>query len=205
MNKRPNRIKINSSELENIKNLYYTLKKSYSEIGQIYNCSSATICHFFRDNNLTARTPLEANKNIWTKERRDKKSEYMKGKQTALNKRWKMSYKVVKDKLAGKNHPNWQGGKTSLILKLRNSYEYNIWRNSVYNRDNYTCKHCGDNSGGNLNAHHIIPFSDIIKEFKITTFEEGLSCKLLWEVNNGLTLCEDCHKKTDSYLTKKNK
>lgn len=62
----------------------------------------------------------------------------------------------------------------------RKSKEYKDWRKQVFDRDLYTCKKCGQ-IGGNLNAHHI-------KEF-------AKYPKLRYEVNNGITLCESCHKK----------
>lgn len=58
--------------------------------------------------------------------------------------------------------------------------EYTEWRNKVYERDSYTCVKCGDNKGGNLNAHHIESW-----------FE---SPEKRFELDNGVTLCEDCHK-----------
>ena len=63
---------------------------------------------------------------------------------------------------------------------LRNSKEYSDWRNAVFNRDDYTCQLCGQH-GGKLNAHHI-------KQFK--KFPE-----LRLDLDNGITLCERCHKK----------
>lgn len=59
----------------------------------------------------------------------------------------------------------------------RNMPEYIEWRRSVYQRDNYTCQKCGNKS--DLNAHHIKPWSGYPE--------------LRFDVNNGLTLCKDCH------------
>jgi len=87
--------------------------------------------------------------------------------------------------LTGENHWNWQGGKTSEQEKTRKSIEYKLWRQAVYERDNYTCQECGSR-GGKLNADHIKTFSDYPE--------------LRLDVNNGRTLCVDCHKKTDTYL-----
>ena len=57
---------------------------------------------------------------------------------------------------------------------------YEKWHNSVYERNGYTCQKCGDDKGGNLNAHHIESYNS--------------SPELRTEVSNGITLCEDCHK-----------
>lgn len=68
----------------------------------------------------------------------------------------------------------------SCVYRKRNSPEYNEWRNSVFQRDNYTCKMCGT-KGGKLNAHHIELWSK--------------NDDLRFSVDNGITLCVDCHKK----------
>ena len=68
--------------------------------------------------------------------------------------------------------------------KLRSTKEYREWRKAVFERDNYTCQECG--SIEHLEAHHI-------KE--VSKFPE-----LVYEINNGLTLCHECHTKTESYF-----
>ena len=90
-----------------------------------------------------------------------------------------------KGKQTGKEHPNWQGGITPFRKKIMNSEEYKLWRTAVFERDNYTCIWCGDNRGNNLNADHIKPFA--------------LFPELRFAIDNGRTLCEDCHKKTNTY------
>jgi 5-methylcytosine-specific restriction endonuclease McrA len=60
----------------------------------------------------------------------------------------------------------------------RDSIAYRNWRDSVYKRDSYTCQHCRK-VGGELNAHHIKSYKDFPK--------------LRLDVDNGLTLCRECH------------
>ena len=86
-------------------------------------------------------------------------------------------------KIKGNKHPNWQGGKTQLNFKIRNSLQYKSWRKSIFERDNYTCQTCKAKSG-KLEAHHKIKFSDIY----LTNPE------LLWDIGNGITLCKQCHR-----------
>lgn len=84
----------------------------------------------------------------------------------------------------GEKSHHWKGGKTSKAMRIRNSREYATWRTAVYERDDYTCKQCGQ-KGGRLTAHHIKPFS---------THPE-----LAMDLANGQTLCLPCHRKTDTW------
>src|SRR3990167_6996863 len=89
--------------------------------------------------------------------------------------------------LLGENHWNWRGGVTSENKIIRGSARYRDWRKSVFERDGYTCVQCRQR-GGCLQADHIQPFS--------------LYPELRFEITNGRTLCLECHKKTDSYMTR---
>lgn len=62
----------------------------------------------------------------------------------------------------------------------RRSSEYAEWRKSVFERDGYKCQMCGK-KGGILNAHHIKKYSDYPS--------------LRYDINNGKTLCKECHRK----------
>jgi len=85
--------------------------------------------------------------------------------------------------LAEKN-PNWQGGKTAIHERIRKTLAYEEWRKAVFERDNYTCQHC-NRVGGYLHADHIKPFA-YFPELRLA-------------INNGRTLCIECHRKTDTY------
>lgn len=98
-------------------------------------------------------------------------------------------------KFIGEENNNWKGGITPLVFKIRTSFEYRQWRSDCFTRDNFTCQECGDNKGGNLEAHHIDFLSNIIHRNNIKDFNEARNCSEIWNINNGITLCIDCHKK----------
>lgn len=82
---------------------------------------------------------------------------------------------------SGKNSPNWNHGLTKEErIRARKYEEYYNWRVSIFSRDDYSCKKCGDCKGGNLVAHHILNYSE----------HEHLRT----DITNGITLCNECHK-----------
>jgi len=94
----------------------------------------------------------------------------------------------------GEDSPNWKGGITPLNEAIRTLVIYENWRRQIFERDNFICQKCSDKKGGNFQAHHIKSVSNIIKENNITILREALMCNELWDLNNGITYCEDCHK-----------
>jgi hypothetical protein len=99
----------------------------------------------------------------------------------------------------GANAGNWKGGKTTLIRSIRASLKYSKWAALCRTRDFWTCRECNEHSK-DLNVHHKYSFLDIIKNNNILTLDEAMNCSLLWDLNNGVTLCCDCHRKIHSYL-----
>ena len=85
----------------------------------------------------------------------------------------------------GSNNPNWKGGITPENKRDRWSVEAKNFRNEIFKRDEYTCKHCsrvrkpGDRVV--LNVHHKKSFAD--------------NEELRFVKSNVITLCQECHNK----------
>lgn len=84
----------------------------------------------------------------------------------------------------GSRGPRWKGGLTPIFKIIRHSFEYKEWRKNIFERDDYVCQKC-NKRGSELHAHHIKCFADY----------PGLR----FDLNNGETLCVECHKKTPNY------
>lgn len=99
------------------------------------------------------------------------------------------------DNRTGSKNINWRGGIWPENARARNTNEYKAWRKAVLERDDYTCQKCGRNRYEEpmliLHAGHIKSFSE--------------HSDLRLDINNGQTLCFDCHKDTDDYAGKANK
>ncbi|MBA7575883.1 hypothetical protein ES708_17719 [subsurface metagenome] len=87
-------------------------------------------------------------------------------------------HKYLSENYQGANAFSWKGGTPH---EKRVYKEYILWRMSVFERDAFKCQICGDDKGHNLNAHHIKSF---------TQYPE-----LRTLIENGITLCIDCHRK----------
>ncbi len=87
-------------------------------------------------------------------------------------------------KQSGKYHYNWKGGVTPENERIRMSMEAKEWKRKVLIRDDYTCQECKQR-GVRLHIDHIKPFA---------YFPE-----LRFELSNGRTLCERCHRKTPTW------
>ena len=83
----------------------------------------------------------------------------------------------------------WKGGITNEYRNIRNSLEHELWRESVFKRDDRTCVQCGFKSKkvkpADIHADHIKSFADY-PELRLA-------------IDNGRTLCVSCHRKTDTW------
>ena len=110
----------------------------------------------------------------------------------SCNRRW----------LSGSRNPMWTGGHTSFRKSLYATKQYKEWRRKVFERDDFTCQICFVR-GGELEAHHKKRMIVIIKEFipnpsKLKGYQVRdllLEHEPLWDVSNGITLCQPCHRK----------
>lgn len=108
----------------------------------------------------------------------------------------------AKKHLSGKNHWNWNGGSSSLSDKIKFSSKYIEWRKKILDRDKYSCVLCRKSKevSGKLQVdHYPITRAEIAKRYKLKTFENYMNCLKMWDINNGRTLCELCHKMTPTF------
>ena len=116
----------------------------------------------------------------------------------------KLKYKLSK---LGSKNPNYKDGCSKLKTLIYKSKLYKAWRLIIFLFDNYTCQKCGQ-IGGKLQVYHKKSFSKLFEEFinkykniksKERLIKLSWSYTPFWDLSNGQTLCEECHKETDNY------
>jgi len=116
----------------------------------------------------------------------------MKGRSSWVGKHHSLETKIKLSKIRkGMKCFFWKGGVSNNNRTIRHqfmdTFEYKLWRASVFQRDNYTCVWCGLKHGWNkeqkrkidIQADHIQPY--------LTNPELRLA------IDNGRTLCKECH------------
>ena len=93
--------------------------------------------------------------------------------------------------MVGENNPNYNPSLTDEEREQSRHIDgYKEWVYEVKERANFTCDCCGDNRGGNLVSHHLDGYH-WNKEGRI-------------DINNGVCLCEKCHKEFHRIYGNKN-
>jgi len=103
-------------------------------------------------------------------------------------------------KTRGENHYQWKGGISSLNQSIRVMVENRKWMDSVKERDK-KCTKC--NNIEDLESHHLIRIKKIIEKYSIKNRADARNCKELWDINNGITLCSECHCKEHNKIYNK--
>ena len=123
------------------------------------------------------------------------KSEESKRKRSESMKQWFVANRdavVVRcASTRGELHYNWKGGLSKLSQSIRQMTEYRKWVDAVRSKDGFKCVRCL--STKNLESHHKIKFADLLRKNNISNRDDARVCAVLWDVNNGETLCRRCH------------
>lgn len=100
----------------------------------------------------------------------------------------------------GENATAWKGGKLTITRMVKGFQYRNGWYSKIYERDSYKCIKCKSNN--KIEAHHITPVKYIVNQHKykfsdkIEFYEFLIRLDIIIDENleNGITLCRECHK-----------
>lgn len=144
----------------------YSQGLSAKEIGKRFNCSKNPILKILK--NIPKR-------NSWNYPQHHSKNQF------------------------GEKNGSWKGGIKSIYERIRDLQDYWKWRKAVLTRDSNKCTKC--NLTDKLHVHHIKTLKSLIIEYCDKNSKEinnldysDLTSEFFYNLNNGLTLCENCHK-----------
>lgn len=147
-----------------------------SRLGQVPNRGTRNLMRLAKVGKTQSKLHIEKAKKA--------RAESMKGRMHPLTGMASKLKGVKRPQFAGTNSPCWKGGNSRGYKTGYYSSEYKEWRLSIFERDDFTCQDCGK-KGVYITAHHIKSFAHYPD--------------LRFELDNGLTLCEPCHSRTDNY------
>lgn len=155
----------------------YKSGRSLKSLGEQYGVNAMTIRTKIISHGAKTRTCAEANKITYYKHNtiaiaRQKIQEMCKTGEFQRNRSAMLQGIPIKE---------WKGFTTPENKRLVASPEYRQWQKAVFSRDNNTCQLCGTMYCP-IAAHHIY-------------MKAKYPDKVL-DIDNGITLCEECHHKT---------
>lgn len=189
-----------------LKELYINQTKTAREISQIIygkKTNSSSILNWLHYYNIPLRKGSEAiktqyigDKGIVRKESASKNAMIFLQTQESRDKlrkamqtdEYKLKQKISKlgegngmYGVVGEVHPQWNPNRThdQRVIE-RKTFKDSRWRKEVFERDKYICQCCGYDKGNILVSHHLNSYDIYISERQ--------------EVDNGITVCETCHK-----------
>lgn len=196
--------KITPDVKKSIADLYCKELLSLAEVSKRLNVSPITVRNQLLNQNIKIRSVSEGTSIKWLNPLfRENQIQKRTGKPSgAKGKNWKYKEILKRPNSQGEKSHFWKGGVTKLNKQIRNLVEYKNWRFSVFSRDDFTCQHCKKTKSKYVQIHadHIVSLARIILKENIKNTNDALRCSILWDLDNGRTLCIDCHKKTDSWL-----
>lgn len=103
----------------------------------------------------------------------------------------KETRKKMSDSRRREKNPKWSGGFTPLYKLIRSCVKMQDWKKAIFKRDGYKDYFSG--CAGDLEAHHIISFTKLLKDYNIKTVKEAEACASLWSLDIGVTMLKSNH------------
>lgn len=94
-----------------------------------------------------------------------------------------------------KGKPAWNRGLgvgRTLNRSIRGCAKMETWQKVVTLVYNNKCARCF--SQDQLHVHHLHPLRSIVLEENVRTLEDADKCARLWDLENGILLCKQCHR-----------
>ena len=190
---------------------YVTDQLSIREVAKLAGCSLRTASRWINTHGIKTRSSREGQEiKDWAWVKGENSNMWNGGKPLCecgneKSRSAKVCEKCHLDRLSektGDKNANYKG--ISDVMMCVRTRIKNKWRKMVYERDSYTCQVCGKISRIGMHAHHIERIGSVIErkigdrdisspEKRAELINELSMDNEILDVNNGITLCKECH------------
>ena len=92
----------------------------------------------------------------------------------------------------------------AMRVQIEQMPRYERWKEEVKEKCGKKCQIDESHKNRYTEVHHLTSFYKILKQNNITSIEKALGCRLLWDIDNGIVLCKECHDKMESSQNRQN-
>ena len=129
----------------------------------------------------------------FSKEWKEKISKSKIGNKAGLGKKLTQKQKDnLRDCHLGSKNPQWKGGTTKFIYRIRQLAQYKKWRGEILQRD-FPGITPEEVKKRKLQVHHHDGVKEMIDRFNLKTIEDVINCPKFWDISNGMSLKKGEH------------
>ena len=131
------------------------------------------------------------------KEKMEINNEFKKIKREEEKEARKISQQIRQQEMQNKEREEFQR-KSDFMDRIRQTPRYQRWREEVQEKCGNKCQIDKSHADRYAEVHHLISLSKILKQNNIISIEGALGCRQLWDIDNGVVLCKECHDQMES-------
>lgn len=89
---------------------------------------------------------------------------------------------------------------SDFMNKIRQTPRYERWKEEVKEKCGNKCQIDKSHANRYTEVHHLVSLHAILKQNNIISIEGALGCRTLWDTDNGIVLCKECHDQMESSI-----
>lgn len=109
----------------------------------------------------------------------------------------KIAQQTRQEEVQSKKQEEFQR-KSDFMDRIRQTPRYQRWKEEVQEKCGNKCQIDKSHADRYAEVHHLVSLYKILKQNNIISIEGALGCRQLWDIDNGIVLCKECHNQMES-------
>ncbi len=109
----------------------------------------------------------------------------------------KIAQQMRQEEVQNKKQEEFQR-KSDFMDRIRQTPRYQRWKEEVQEKCGNKCQIDKSHADRYAEVHHLVSLYKILKQNNIVSIEGALGCRQLWDIDNGIVLCKECHDQMES-------